>query len=76
MASMSELRAYKEAEYHLTQRLMEKERLERKALRGCQEAKYQNPYLQAWLDATSAVVGVQRALESISSIIKEIEGTV
>lgn len=73
MPSMSELRAYKETEYHLTQRLMEKERLERKAHRGCIEAQYQNPYLQAWLDATAATVQTQQALYNISTIIKEIE---
>lgn len=73
MPAMSALRAYKEAEYHLTQNLMEKERLERKAHRGSIEAGYQNPYLQAWLDATSATVQAQTALHAITQLIKEIE---
>lgn len=73
MAGMAELRAYKEVEYHLTQRLMEKERLERKAHRGCVESQYQEPYLQQWTDAINASIETKQALVSIQKFIKEIE---
>ena len=65
--------AYVKAEYQLTQRLMEKERLERKAHRGAEEAQYQEPYLQALRDAIEASIEAKTALTLIQKFIKEIE---